>query len=332
VSFCCLKKSRCHPSIRAAYSILFLVILSFIPFPAKAVTEPISELHALKIWDQTIVYRRILESDPQLDLDGESFIEDDGGRNIPYAVLNRAFLRQEARQLFVQLEKYKGHKTPSFPRTEKLKKIGEDLLAKKEGLLKSSAENLELKLTLERFQDALELAAWKKAFSDSWRQASSRKDAENKFVERVSEIRMATVERHEAAHLLDLAHGGERDNPDFDRFTELNAYFTELAYGKNPKDVFAETINGLVEELERGESVDFSLDKVLATLQLIKNDRRFSLACPKSWAQCYLKTLVRFTPKDFMLAGQALYHGQMQQQRVVSLAMVRISAATRNGS
>src|SRR5262249_54412216 len=117
---------------------------------------------------------------------------------------------------------------------------------------------------LQGIENTLEEVAWRETYRSAWQDNASREMAVRNFVAEFVRVRMFNIERHEAAHLLDLQNNpfkiAKRDDS-YEKFTELNAFYTELAYSPNPLDVMAQAASGLLEEMRQKKQVDYSLEK-----------------------------------------------------------------------
>lgn len=266
---------------------------------------------SLPLWGTTISYQFILKEDPKVKFDGEAFFRKEGGQRINYVVVNTAFFRKEALELFSRFKQTKMD--AGFPSMAKLKNLEGVLLPLQEVNLQKDTISSAHFEDLKHLQNALEKLAWSELVQDSLRSTNSEEEAFNQFLSRFTKIRVDTIERHEAAHLIDI-QGTKGDHlPGFDKKTELGAFFTELAYGPNPQDVMAQAIAGLLDELKKGKPVDYSIEKVTTTLEFLKECPRFSKNFKGPMAKCCLEILARLKPVDFIYLGQSLYQKNQAQ-------------------
>ncbi|MCC6271828.1 MAG: hypothetical protein IT572_00050, partial [Deltaproteobacteria bacterium] len=119
---------------------------------------------------------------------------------------------------------------------------------------------------LRALQIRLENAAWRDLHERCVAARKARKD----FVQAFALARLASVEEHEVSHLIDLARGGDEASPAFARETELKAFYAELARGGNPLDSMSQALAGLLDEVGRGRTVDYSRDKVATVLRFLR--------------------------------------------------------------
>jgi hypothetical protein len=139
------------------------------------------------------------------------------------------------------------------------------------------------------------MEAWRGLFQNSLEKTASLKKAEELFVKAFIASRMRTIHFHEAAHIIDCSKTTDRETTKFKRYSELNAFYTELAYSENPKDVLAQTLVGVLDELKQGKSVDFSIEKLTSLLNYLQNKKTGSTP------------LAQAKNQDFHEAGHFLY-------------------------
>jgi hypothetical protein len=252
-------------------------------------------------------YRLVSRESPHVDFDGEAFYRREENRSVPMVVLNRAFFQREAESLFQRFEKDSEGESEGIHLTSRdWKTLEERLLrldpAKYPKFSRSDRESLEsLRL-------ALEGRAWRPLFERTREETSSRRERLSRFVEGFTSIRLETIEHHEVSHLLDLSQASDPDAPGFNHFTELNAFFTELAYGSNPHDVMAQAMTGLLDELRRGRPVDYSAAKVAAVLRFLRDcPQRGNFPSGRSLAEPCLERLAKIQKNEWVLVGKSLY-------------------------
>jgi hypothetical protein len=255
------------------------------------------ELRSRVVWGQAVEYQLILKNNPRLPFDGEASRKQVKGRETHFILLNKAFFHKEAKSLFARFEKDASAQKQNPPSGEQLRHLEERLLS----LLNSTKElpNLdqETELSLKQLESYLEYLAWSPLYQQAKQNSVSQKEAEQYFERQFTQTRLETIEWHEAAHLADIKGKSDTQGEAFSRFTELNAFFAELVYGANPHDVMAQALTGLIDELRRGQNVDFSRHKVVTLLDFF-NDAPHSGGC--------LEMLSQLKTADFVLAGQEL--------------------------
>ena len=258
-----------------------------------------------RLWDRDIEYRLIHQRDSRRDNDGEAYFQQEGPQRINYVVLNSAYFAKEAEEIFKRIQDASRQETPrKFFSAQQLASL-EKLLADMD--LKRPAD-AELQDLLKDLQHQLEYQAWHGLFQEAQANAASVREAKKYFAQRFTEARLQTIEYHEASHLLDLKDGVDLNSEAFERFTELNAFYTELAYGGRPHDVMAQALAGLLEEWRLGRRVDYSIHKVATVLSFLKK-------CPK-WGKTQdplpfsgpcLELLAQLKQTDFIALAQGLY-------------------------
>src|SRR5262249_16796858 len=155
---------------------------------------------------------------------------------------------KEAAQLFQRFENPVAARDNTS--TEKLEALEKDL----SGLTTAEAvptADAPLKAALKELQLQLEDLAWHPLYEAALQDAKDKKAAQRRFADQFTQIRLDTIERHEVAHLIDLKENSTPSDPHFEKYSELNAFYTELAYGARPKDVMAQALSGLIDELNR---------------------------------------------------------------------------------
>ncbi|KAB2832827.1 MAG: hypothetical protein F9K48_09695 [Candidatus Brocadia sp.] len=311
------------PALAIKWGALFLAISLSFGFAATGHAKSLTnsknsyEEKTLQIWDQDVQYHYLVKKNPNVDFDGETFFEILNGQKIFRVVINPVYFEKEAGILFRRFSRDKEqavHDRFDF-NSAKLFQL-ENHLSKMSHWEQVPAElPFDPQVELKRVQRSLEKLAWQGLFEDCRKNAKSLKEAERKFVEKFTQDRIATIERHEAAHVLDLKKATKSitDQEGFARFTELNAFYTELAFGTNPLDVMSQAIAGLVEELDKGKPVDFSVAKVASIISFLKKCPRFaSRFSAKKMTKCCLEMMGEFTHKDFQLTATELYRKNYQ--------------------
>lgn len=293
------------------FSLLVLAVL----FPAVAharATGVEGTSRQLEIFGKTVDYQLVLKKDPRLTYDGEAYAKEIHGENIYFAVLNQAFFEKEAHLLFQRFANSPTSAASSLP-AKSLTSLETELVA-----LRNASEPIPMadatrKAALRDLQVQLERLAWFELYEESLQTAVNNKEAERLFSEQFTRIRLETIERHEVAHLLDLKENLINSGAHFEKYSELNAFYAELAYSARPLDVMAQALAGLIDELNRGQVVDQSLTKVATVLEFIKKCPRFAKLFPKGpMAKCCLEILAQIQNPDFILVGQQLYHKNQQ--------------------
>lgn len=313
-------------SLSAARWMAILAIFLLIPSVpetgrANAWSKKNYEEKTLQIWDQDVQYQYLAKKNPNVDFDGETSFEIVNGQKIFRVVINPVYFEREAKDLFRrflqdQEQSVRGildvNNEELFQLEKHLMQLGKD----KESFAKLPFDP---RIELRMVQQTLEKLAWQGLFEDSQKNAKSIKEAERNFVQKFTQERMATIERHEAAHVLDLKKAeGNTDTESFARYTELNAFYTELAFGSNPLDVMAQAISGLLEELDKGKPVDFSVEKVAKVIGFLKKCPRFaSRFSAKKMPKCCLEMLGDLTPQEFYFAAKELYRNNYQGGRSI---------------
>ncbi len=267
---------------------------------AAATTGKIEE-KSLQLWGEEIQYSLKIQKNSALEQDGESFLKKGKKGRTLHVVLNPVYFSSEAKALFERLSQEK--KAPAVEGDmEQWKEIEGHLLA-------GRSLSPELREVLRGLKSSFETAAWREVFQDCLPKTGSHVAARACFVEAFTQTRLRTIEYHEVSHLLDLRQAaGESESPDFERDSELKAFFTELKYGENPLDVMAQALAGYLDEAQQGKSVDFSTLKVRKVLEFTKKHRKFAsrLKAGKN-ARCCLDMLREMALQDYQLAGQELY-------------------------
>lgn len=304
---------------------LFNLILSWTIFSAPGFTYENLSLHSLQIWGKNVTYQFEVKNDPQWPSDGESFKKMIKSHPTYHVVINRAFYKKESEQLFSQFEKIP--KNPfaeeqfNFPEWKHFEK---DLISLKDSQFKVS--DVRVKNTLKELKGNLEYFAWFKIYEKSLKESASKKQAQEKFTQQFSQIRDKTIEYHEAAHVIDLMKVSteESNSAEFEKYTELNAFYTELAYSENPYDTMAHAVVGLLDEIDQAKTTDYSIEKVSTLLRFLKECPRFAkfFRPGKRMAPCCFEVLAKITSRDFIFAGNELYQRNLNnlKQKLASLS------------
>jgi len=271
-------------------------------------------MKSLNIWGSEIYYRLLIKADARLSFDGKAFIQNDQGKKIPYVVLNTAFFEKEASALFQRFRQSRtalaSVETTADPELMKFEKSL--LKSKNPSRPFSSSLTPSLKNSLKSLQTSLEDMAWFQVYKDSVEDSATLEEAKRRFVRQFSARRMKTIEFHEATHLYDMQRSGNIESPAFKRFTEANAFYAELVYGDNPHDVMAQALAGVLDELNRGKVVDYSVDKVLSVLRFLKQCPRFAeLIKSEPFSKCCLEMIAKVKRSDFISAGKELYRSHL---------------------
>lgn len=308
------------PSLIPSLGISFLFFLSIASFTATSHADSWPKTNdnekTLQIWDQDVQYHYLVKKNPNVDFDGETTFEIVNGQKIFLVVINPAYFEREARSLFRKFlrDKEESVRGGFAVNNEELFQLEKHLLeiGQQEQYLSKLA--FDPRSELKQVQQGLEKLAWQGLFEESRNGAKSVKEAEKIFIQKFTQERISTIERHEAAHVLDLKNAeGNTDNESFARFTELNAFYTELAFGSNPLDVMSQAISGLLEELDQGKPVDFSVGKVATVIRFLKNCPRFaSRFSAKEMPKCCLEMLGDLTRQEFLFAAKELYRKNYQ--------------------
>src|SRR5262245_4994188 len=275
---------------------------------------PLGSVKTLNIWGSEIHYRLLIQTDSHVDFDGRAFIQNDQGRKTPCVVLNNAFFEKEASALF---RRFRRHRTDlasveTVTHPELMNFEDRLLKSKNPSLPSSSLLTPSLKNSLKKLQTSLEDIAWFQTYQRSLENSSTLEEAERQFVEQFSAQRMKTIEYHEATHLYDMQRSEDIESPAFKRFTEANAFYAELVYGDNPHDVMAQALAGVLDELNRGKVVDYSVDKVLSVLRFLKQCPRFAeLIKSEPFSKCCLEMIAKVKRSDFISAGKELYRSHL---------------------
>lgn len=208
----------------------------------------------------TLEYRLQIENNPRVAYDGQAFVRTEGGKRIYTVLLNRAYFDREGGEIFDRLSK---GSEPQRDRAET-----------SEGLAVLEADGISLGripvAKLRGLQIRLENAAWRDLHERCVAAQASARKARKDFVQAFARARLASIEEHEVSHLIDLASGGDETSPAFARETELKAFYAELARGGNPLDSMSQALAGLLDEVRRGRTVDYSREKVATVLRFLR--------------------------------------------------------------
>jgi hypothetical protein len=260
----------------------------------------------MQVWDREVEYQVLIKNDPSSNHDGETSLKIEKGQKIYYVVLNPAFFENEGKNLFRQM----GEEKPQLKAqgVEELASLESKLLQLNSSVAPKEALSPSTKEALKKLKNTLEEIAWRKIYQDSLTRGASSEKAEQLFVRTFTDLRLKTIERHEAAHVYDLQNSSDHESPQFEKYTEMNAFYAELVYGENPHDVMAQAIVGLMDEMNQGKVVDHSIEKVVSVLQFLKTCPRFAKSMESGpLSKCCLEMLAKITRQDFIQVGQDLY-------------------------
>ena len=272
------------------------------------------ETRSMQIWGKSVGYQFVLKNDATVKFDGEAFTKELNGQKTPYIVLNKAFFKKEAQEIFHKFEK--SDFKSAAPTDSNLVELENNLLILKVSQNEIPKIDATIKASLMDLKNALQQLAWSELYHNSVEKTSDHKAAEAMFVEEFAKVRMNTIEYHEVAHLLDLQSGAYAQDSGFEKFSELNAFYSELTYGSNPRDVVEQAIAGLIDEMNRGKMIDYSVIKVATVLKYLKNSSKVASA------NGGLGTLAKVEKSDFILAGQNLYQKNSEPSKL-ALANLR---------
>lgn len=310
----------------AKKAVLFLSVLAAFAFAlgvravrAEAPQFEKSISRSLVVWEQPIQYQFIIKNNPRLPFDGEASRKQVSGKEIHFIVLNKAFFHREAKDLFARFEKNYISMGQDLLSKEDLRQIETFLMTLKISPEGSPSLDQKTILLLKHLKENLEYLAWSPLYRISLQENRSQKEAERRFKKEFIQTRLETIEWHEVAHLSDIKGTSDTKGEAFGRFTELNAFYAELAYGTNPHDVMAQALAGLIDELNQGKNVDFSLEKVATVLKFLKECPRFAKhyspgqfneggPLPRS---C-LEILARLKTSDFIMVARELRQQNLQ--------------------
>ena len=274
---------------------------------------------SLVVWEQPVEYQFILKNNPRLPYDGEASRKLVKGQEIPLVVLNKAFFRKEAKDLFQRFEKNSPAMEPNPVSKDRLHLMENHLLTLKSPTGELPKLDQETLLSLKQFKEYLEYLAWSPLYRSSLQETQSRKKALRRFEKAFIQTRLETIEWHEAAHLSDLKGNGVARDKAFGQFTELNAFFAELVYGTNPHDVIAQALTGLIDEVHQGKNVDFSFQKFVTVVKFLKENprsakrNRFDPSSEKDpWPRNGLESFARLKTSDYVTVGRELYRQNLR--------------------
>ncbi len=292
-----------------------LTALTFTASEVQATARDYSDLRSRELWGKKIEYQFILQNDSSARVDGEAFVKNVKGQRVNVVILNKAFFKKEAAELFHRLEKSSSGESAL---NEKLLGLEKDLLRLQHLSDAVPAMDSDLVQTLKELQKNLEAMAWTELFQNSLAQGRNPKDAEARFVESFVQARLQTIEVHEVAHLVDMQENPHQGDAHFEKFSELNAFYSELAFGSHPQDVMAQAIAGMIDEMKQGKRVDHSIAKVASVVEFLKS-------CPKMrktflkgpLPSCCLAALARIQNSDFVMAGRTLYQKSQKTKGIL---------------
>lgn len=258
---------------------------------------------SLSLWNQEIKHVLLIKNDPRLPFDGEAYTKTHKGVEKNFIVLNKAYFEKEAKELFQKFVKIRNApankaKHPYY----QLSELEREILLAHNSTNRPLMLNYKLKSVLRELKESMEMQAWSALFQNSVEKTDSLKKAEEFFIKYFIASRMKTIHFHEAAHIIDCSKTTDRDSVKFKRYSELNAFYTELAYGENPRDVISQTLVGVLDELKQGKSVDFSIEKLTSLLNYLKNKNTGSTL------------LALVNNQNFREAGHFLYETHTQTQ------------------
>lgn len=208
----------------------------------------------------TLEYRLQIENNPRVAYDGQAFVRTEAGKRIYTVLLNRAYFEREGGEIFDRLSKGSEPQRDSPEAGEGIAVLETDWFSP--GHIPVAG--------LRTLQIQLENAAWRDLHERCVATQASARKARRDFVRAFARARLASIEEHEVSHLIDLARGGDEASPDFARETELKAFYAELARGGNPLDSMSQALAGLLDEVRRGRTVDYSREKVAAVLRFLR--------------------------------------------------------------
>ncbi|MBI2337183.1 MAG: hypothetical protein HYU97_10545 [Deltaproteobacteria bacterium] len=280
---------------------LFSLFFWISPNFSWALSNPIAIQHKSRmLWNQTIDYQLQIVVDASLAYDGESTLSHQQDKIQYHVMLNTAFLEKEAEELFARFAKINSIASEQLlPAPQDLLELEQALLEKRVSL--SHRQNQ----VLRHLQESFEFLAWYKTYQQSWKGASISEQARAKFTQAFLASRIHSIEAHELGHLIDL-----KQRPivqDFKKFSELNAYYTELFYGGNPYDTLAQALAGVRDEMRQKKSVDFSHEKVLVLLQWVANMDPHMMNAQDPLKKCCLVKLLNYKASNLAQLGKALY-------------------------
>jgi len=286
------------------------VFLGIFPSLGWALTaSDASVTRTLKIWDREIEYQFLLKNDANLRHDGEAFTKKLKGQKIAYVVLNPAFFEKEAEGLFERLRQEKNLSV-NFKslNSQELTRLEEKLLGLEGGSVSYASLTSSSKESLRKLQNLFEEIAWRGLFKASLANGRSLQEAKEIFSRDFTARRLKTIEHHEVAHLYDILNFKDTKSPQFEKFTEVNAFYAELVYGENPQDTMAQAVSGLIDEMSRGKVVDYSVEKVLSVVEFLRDCPPFAKYLkPRHLTPCCLEMLAKIKRKDFIRIGTELF-------------------------
>ena len=289
---------------------LSVLFLGFFPSLGWALRPSDSGVNrTLKIWDREIEYQLLIKKDRGLSHDGEAFTKKVKGQKISYVVLNPAFFEKEAEALF---ERFRREKNPSANlkslNSQELARLEEKLLSFQGGIISLSSLAPSSKESLKKLKTLFEEIAWRTLYKASLAKSGVLQEAKEIFIKDFTTSRLRTIEHHEAAHLYDILGSAETKSPEFEKFTEVNAFYAELVHGENPHDSMAQAVSGLIDEMNRGKVVDYSVEKVLSVARFLKDCPQFAKRFkPSPLTPCCLEMLAKIKRKDFIRIGTELF-------------------------
>ena len=252
------------------------------------------------LWNQRVEYQLKMIADSSFTYDGESTFYREDNKTIYHVTLNTAFLEKEAEELFARFTKINSIAA------EQLLPAPQDLLELEQALLEKRVSlSHRQKQVLRHLQESFEFLAWYKMYQQSWKGVATSEQARAKFAKAFLNSRVHSVEMHELGHLIDLKQQPRVE--DFKKFSELNAYYTELFYGGNPYDTLAQVLAGVRDEIRQKKRVDFSHEKVLVLLQWVANMDPHTMNARDPLKRCCLVKLLNYKASNLAQLGKALY-------------------------
>lgn len=168
-------------------------------------------------------------------------------------VINTAFFEKEAKELWTS---FQNKKNLSYDLSPNLMSFL-DRLNKNHGDQSLITDLLELKAQLQQ-------AAWLDTYQKVLQKNKNAFQAKKDFIKIFRQTRIQTITWHELSHLLDEKQGQTSQS-------EVKAFLTELVYGQNPQDVLWQLISGVVDEVEKGNAMDDSIQKLKDVLMAAHN-------------------------------------------------------------
>lgn len=245
---------------RSSRTAIFVAILMACLTASLSAAAAPPEVKTRQFDGLTLEYRLQIENNPRVAHDGQAFVRTEAGKRIYTVLLNRAYFEREGGEIFDRLSKGSESRRESPEAGEGIAALEADWF---------SPGHIPV-AELRALQIQLENAAWRELHERCVAAHASARKARRDFVRAFARARLASIEEHEVSHLIDLARGGDEASPDFARETELKAFYAELARGGNPLDSMSQALAGLLDEVRRGRTVDYSREKVAAVLRFLR--------------------------------------------------------------